>query len=541
MRPAAMGKQDELENAEANMTVACRSSGSETAPTITAVVVPNISDSALLLRNAGWYLAGNVLPMVAAVIAMPRVIRIFGADRVGILSLGLSILGLQTVLGLGMDRATIKLLAEVRSSTGELGTRFKTSLFLTAVVSLSVTALLAIMTPFLATTVFNVPLDLVGEARAVFLIFSAWLLVELLSSPFAAVLMAMERFAWLTAVRTVSAIGTYCVLLGGALLRGTFPQVLVAVVGWRIVCSLMLLAASSRAAPGLWREGALDRGVAKMYFQFGRWVTLYSVITPFNMNIDRIVLGVVVSAAASAYYAMPFDVLSRLSVVPAAWAMAIFPRLTAMGRAEPGNVGKICRLSLEFILLTVWPLLITVLLFGTDLLRLWVGNDFAAHSGTAAKILALGLMVGVVKPVFWSVVEGNGRPDLLAKLYLVEGVANVAVVYVLVRGLGVEGAAISFAVRALAETAIVAWMALGVAGLRKRDLWDSEMRRVLVVLGSLAIAAAGTWSLGAGITQVIALCAVFCAFLVAVWAWVWSEETKGTLLRALLPRTVGGR
>jgi hypothetical protein len=48
---------------------------------------------------------------------------------------------------------------------------------------LSVTALLAIMTPFLATTVFNIPLDLVGEARAVFLIFSAWLLVELLSSP----------------------------------------------------------------------------------------------------------------------------------------------------------------------------------------------------------------------------------------------------------------------------------------------------------------------------------------------------------------------
>ena len=536
-----MGKQDELENAGANMTVACRSSGSDTAPTTRAVVAPSISDNALLLRNAGWYLAGNVLPMVAAVIAMPQVIRIFGADRVGILSLGLSILGLQTVLGLGMDRATTKLLAEVRNNLVELGTRFKTSLALTATLSLAASALLATLAPFLATTVFNVPLDLVGEARAAFLIFSAWLLVELLSSPFAAVLMAMERFAWLTAVRTASAIGTYCVLLGGALLGGTFPQVLVAVVGWRMVCSVMLLATSLRAAPGLWREGTPDRGVAKMYLQFGRWVALYSVITPFNMNFDRIVLGVVVSAAASAYYAVPFDVLFRLSVVPAAWAVVAFPRLSAMGRAEPGNIGKICRLSLEFILLTVWPVLITVVLFGTDLLKLWVGDEFAAHSGTAAKILALGLLVGVVKPVFWSVIEGNGRPDLLAKLYLVEGVANVAVVYVLVRGLGVEGAAISFAVRALAETAIVVWMARGVAGLRKRDLWDSEMRRVLVVLGSLTIAAAGTRLLGVGVTQAIALCAVFCAFLAAVWAWVWSEETKGTLLRALLPRTVGGR
>jgi O-antigen/teichoic acid export membrane protein len=159
--------------------------------------------------------------------------------------------------------------------------------------------------------------------------------------------MAMERFAWLTTVRTASAIGTYCVLLAGALLGGTFPQVLVAVVGWRIVCSVMLLATSSRAAPGLWREGTPDRGVAKMYLQFGRWVALYSVITPFNMNFDRIVLGVVVSAAASAYYAVPFDVLFRLSVVPAAWAMAIFPRLSAMGRAEPGNIGKICRLPLN--------------------------------------------------------------------------------------------------------------------------------------------------------------------------------------------------
>ena len=91
--------------------------------------------------------------------------------------------------------------------------------------------------------------------------------------------------------------------------------------------------------------------------------------------------------------------------------------------------------------------------------RLWIDADFAANATVPFRLLAVGYILAVLAPLSGAVIEAIGRPDLLAKIYLLELPCNAVIVWVLTDKFGIPGAALSFAIRAIVETVIV-WLAL---------------------------------------------------------------------------------
>lgn len=57
---------------------------------------------------------------------------------------------------------------------------------------------------------------------------------------------------------------------------------------------------------------------------FGGWITLTSVISPLMVTFDRFVVGTLTGISAVAYYATPYEVLSRLLNIHAALAGVLF-------------------------------------------------------------------------------------------------------------------------------------------------------------------------------------------------------------------------
>jgi O-antigen/teichoic acid export membrane protein len=65
-----------------------------------------------LAVNTLWNLAGQLLPLIVAIIALPALIRSLGIDRYGFLSLALVLIGYAGLFDFGIGRAMTRLVAQ---------------------------------------------------------------------------------------------------------------------------------------------------------------------------------------------------------------------------------------------------------------------------------------------------------------------------------------------------------------------------------------------------------------------------------------------
>src|SRR5208337_1842485 len=84
-----------------------------------------------------------------------------------------------------------------------------------------------------------------------------------------------------------------------------------------------------RAMPSLWRGPSLDLEALRSMLRLGGWITVSNMITPLLLYLDRFVIGALLSVTAVAYYATPFDLVTRMVIVPSAIASTMFPAISA--------------------------------------------------------------------------------------------------------------------------------------------------------------------------------------------------------------------
>src|SRR5215470_6291977 len=79
----------------------------------------DLTGSRLLARNTVWNLLGQLLPMGAAALTVPILVRGFDVTRFGVLSLAWIIVGYFSLFDMGIGRALTKLLAERLGASDE--------------------------------------------------------------------------------------------------------------------------------------------------------------------------------------------------------------------------------------------------------------------------------------------------------------------------------------------------------------------------------------------------------------------------------------
>jgi O-antigen/teichoic acid export membrane protein len=80
-------------------------------------------------------------------------------------------------------------------------------------------------------------------------------------------------------------------------------------------------------------------------------------------------------------------------------------------------------------------------------LTIWLGADFAEHSFRVLQWLAVGVLINSLAAIPFALVQGAGRPDLTAKLHLIELPGYLLTLWWLIGARGVEGAAIAWTAR----------------------------------------------------------------------------------------------
>jgi O-antigen/teichoic acid export membrane protein len=427
-----------------------------------------------LLNSALWSLMGTIVPMFAALAAVPWLMHFMGQERLGVLSMVWVVVGYFSFLDMGLGRAVTVAVAAARSggqqTAEELHVLGSASVLLTVVGGLTSLVLGVCVvtwgTPFKLSSV-----ALVDEVRLALLWTLPSLPLLLLSSVFRGHLEGVGAFRVLNMLR----IPTGILLVAGPCLSAYFsPSLLWAclsiflvrlmhlLVLWALIATEIQISMAGMPATLLRHSSMLW---LRRLLSFGGWVTVSNVIGPVIVYVDRFVIGVTLAASSVAVYAVPFDMVSRLPILVAALTSVLLPELARLASlaatTDPGarqQAHQLVRRSSLFSAAVVVALVVLGILAAPAALNVWMGEDFAQQSGTLTQVLLMAFGVNAVAQIPFTALQATGKVRAVALLHSAELIPYAALVYFAISWLGLVGAAWAWLLRSIVDYGVLAWM-----------------------------------------------------------------------------------
>jgi O-antigen/teichoic acid export membrane protein len=493
---------------------------------------------ALLVKNTTFNFVGQLIPALVAIVTIPYIIHGLGIERFGILSLVWVVQGYFSLFDLGLGRATTKFSAEVlgRNEAEKIPSIVWTSVALQIVFGVIGGVTLAGATPFLVERVFNVPLDLTDETRMTLYLTGISLFPILCTGSFRGLMEAAQRFDLINMVRTISGSMAFLLPAIAVYLGYHLPGVVAVLILSTIATGIVYLWLCLRLFPMLKRGFAFHPAVMSPLFSFGGWVTLSGVIIPVLVYLDRFMIAAIVSVAALGYYTAPYEVVSRLQIFPSSLATTLFPAFSTIAADRKKDLERLYARSLKYLLLIMGPMMLISVLFAEDILRLWLGADFALKSTLIFRILAVGVFLNALAQMPANLLDGVGRPDLRAKILFSYSLLYVAFLWFFIVKLGMVGAALAWTLRAVMELGlffIATWRLLKFTP--TVFIENGLLRGVVGLLLFVLLSSAAFFAFG-GILVAQSIMAGICLILFAsyTWKYIFDSSEQQLLLSTLV-------
>jgi O-antigen/teichoic acid export membrane protein len=410
------------------------------------VTKADLTGGQLLARNTLWNLSGQMLPMVVGLLAVPVIVRAMGVARFGVLSLAWVVIGYFSLFDLGIGRALTKLVSDKLAAHEErdISPLVWTSLLLMALLGAIAGLIVGSTSPWIVHKALRIPIDLQHETLVGFYLLAASIPIVTVTSGLRGVLEAQQQFRILNLIRIPMSMFSF----GGPLLVLPFSSSLVPVIGVLLIGRLVGLGAHAYACltnmPVLRHDFQLSKSLIRPIVQLGGWMTVSNIVSPLMTYLDRFVVGSLLSVTALGYYTAPYDMVTRVTVIPGAMAGVLFPAFALSLIQNPDRASLLLNRGLKYIFLSVFPILLCLMTLAPEAMRLWLGADFAKHATPALRWLTAGVFVSCLAQVPFALIQSGGRPDLTAKLHLLELPLYLSVVWWLTRSLGIEGTAIAW-------------------------------------------------------------------------------------------------
>ncbi len=404
--------------------------------------------SQILIRNTLYNTLGKSWGIVLNLILVPFLLSYLGAERFGLWALVSVVTGYFGLLDLGFGASFVKFISEyrARSDPERINQVIRTGILYYAVTSLVVFLLAFPLVPRLE-RVFRIAPDLAAEARFVLIAGLVVLLVQNTLSIFPAVINGLQRMdvtnRWNILIASVRALGmAACILLDYGLRGLMINQVIVAVLHGGGMMRL-----SYRELPGMrLRPWRLERGLFTRMFRFGLKVQISRMAQMISFQMDRVLVGVFFSVAAVAFYDLAIRISSAMRTLPLLVTSAIVPAASELKTKR--NLGALKRLHLQgsrYLIFLSVPLVFFIVLHSRQIILAWVGPGFE-RSVFVLRVLAVGYFLNLVSGTASTIALGMGRPDLEMRYGIVMALMNLCLSIVLIRTVGVYGAALGSAV-----------------------------------------------------------------------------------------------
>jgi O-antigen/teichoic acid export membrane protein len=408
-------------------------------------------------RNATYNLIGAVLPILLALVTVPLYLKLVGPDRYGVLAIAWLLLGYFGLFDLGLGKATTYSIAALKGAPAQARADVFWTAILTNVIMGAIGALILwAAAAFFFDQIFKVDAALRPEIAAAVPYLALAVPIATMTGVLTGALQARDRFLETNMISVLSTSLFQLLPLSVALAYGPNLSLLllasvaaravaIAVLWWR--CHLFVTKGS---------KARFDRSQIKDLLGYGGWVTVTGLFGPILVILDRFAIGAVLGAKAVTIYTVPFQLAQRITIFPQALVTAVFPRLpTATPEERAVLSDKAIRVLLAGISL---PILGAIYLLH-PFLDLWVGREIGRPAAQVGVLIVFGYWVNAFAVVPYSWLQGTGRPDLVAKMLLLQIPPYLALLYLGMKWYGLVGCAAVFAFRCSVDFLLLWWAA----------------------------------------------------------------------------------
>ncbi|MFM2044492.1 MAG: hypothetical protein RLY86_3068, partial [Pseudomonadota bacterium] len=426
-----------------------------------------------LKLSFAFNLAGMAVPIAVALVTIPLYLQTMGESRYGVLAIAWLLLGYAGFLDLGLSRATANALARLAEAPLiERGRLIVSALYLNSLLGIAGGGVIAVLGGMVFQWWFDLPPDLAAEAAAALPWLGAMLPMALLSGIAIGALESKERFLAANVLQvTGSTLGQVVPVIIAMHVGPGLDLVIPAAFAMRLVSLVLILgvlAHSERIRPY-----RFDPKVGRSLFQYGAWVSVTGVVGPILTSVDQVIIGAKLGTAAVAHYAVPMNLTVKAQGVAAALARTMFPRFSRYDSAAAIDLAERSTVTLAYGFGAICG---SAMILAGPFLEVWINPEFAAQATPVAHILILGAWINGLAFLALFLVQGQGRPDLAARIHLAELLPFLALLWLLVQAYGLEGAAVAWTLRVGIDALVFFW----VSGQRSR-----RMLRLLPAAGLL--------------------------------------------------------
>lgn len=449
-----------------------------------AISTPKLTSSSLLARNATLNLMTEGWIFLVLVIAMPKLVSSLGETSFGLFSLAWVVIGYLSFLDIGVNRAATKFVSEHLMSADDDSVRMlvRTAFLTNLGLGLMGGLVVILVSPYLIHSVFKVSHNLEGQARWAFYAVGLAVPVLLVQGILRAVLSSYQRFGWINGVNVIAVTAQWGIAALLAWRGFGVALVVLATVAARLFAVVAYSALLFRLLPKiqLFRVTGFS-GLSKL-LKFGTWVSVSQIISPVLVYLDRMLIASFVSLGAVTLYTVPYEMMTRLRIIPSSLVTTLYPAFSERGSAgQQIHLEVLYERSVRYLLLLLVPGIVFLVILGPDVLTIWMGNLFASRTAGVLQILALGVLVNGISYVPYNMLQALGRPDLTGKFHLLELPPYVLLCLFLIPRWGIEGAAIASTIRFAVDFLLLFWAANKFCRCSLISFWTKSFRKILLL------------------------------------------------------------
>ena len=444
--------------------------------------------------NVAFNILSLVAPLLFAFVSTPLLVRGLGVEDYGYYSIVLAAIGFAFTTGIA--RTPAKYIPEKRANgrPAELKSLLSAALLLTLMVGLIEGIGLALLSPVLISKVLGVPAAEAGMLKTA--IYLACLIgaVMMLSQLFQSALQGIHRFR-VYALITIAA--SLSITAGSVLIAQngfTYRDVFVLNLAVTVIAAAAFFIFAKAGVPELGLPITIDAAAVKTVARFAGSIFIYQSITSIFHLFERAYILRNHGPEALTYYTIPLMLGIYLHGFILAVSQVTIPKFNE-------------RLSDESALLTLYTTLTKLVvsgsvylalfyyLFGSELLSLWLGQDFAARSYRLLVIDGASFALIAMLIPAWILSESARRPGINASSPLVTYLIGMIAIVFLGSTYRIEGVAAGRLVGTVAALPIIFIVERLVFGKVRWGMWLFTVGRIaaascLMYLASWAVNAA---------------------------------------------------
>jgi O-antigen/teichoic acid export membrane protein len=391
----------------------------------------------------GW--VSTFLSIAVGLFMSPFLIHHLGETGYGVWVLVQSTVSYMYFMDLGLRTTVVRFTAEAqaREDHEEVSNVVSAALWIRLWTACGVMAIACVLAAILP-HVFKLPAQYAVTARVALLMAATTLSSTLVFSVFTAVLSGLGRFDLLGMLElgqvSLTSLGLVPIILTG--------HGLIAMASWQLTVvlgiNLLTTAVCFRTYPHLrchFRKP--ERKILRSLWNLGLWVLICNGAGQLILYTDNVVVGAFVAAAAVSYYAVAGKMVEYVRQI-AFSVLKYFMPLASSFRAR-NQFDRLRQLHLrgtQVVLLVTYPIVITLFVRGSTLLRLWIGATFSAEASRILQVLSVAAAIMLANASVNGVALALDRQRLLALVTGFEGVCNLVISVILVRRIGVLGVAL---------------------------------------------------------------------------------------------------